>query len=919
MLRFNSRQSMRMLVLSIALLCLGMLFNEPAGAAEKITISGVVTADNNPVSGARIYFSIQDTYNYSDYRAEKAAKTKKDGSFEFTIDSDRLAGNRWISASVVVYSKKYAIGWAQLLRGSARENLKIKLGKAASVSGTVQDSNGNPIKNATVTIRHLNIGYMSRTPPIICEIHELTQKTGSDGIFELNNLPENINLGMLITAEDYGRVENMGVRSGYNDLQFILEPEGRIEGSVIYAPNGKPAKDVTIAVQNLDYTAGRYPHIVTTNRKGNFTLSHLKSGMYTVKVLQNDRSKEWVNDSVKNIAVESEQTTQNVNLSLIEGGIVTGTIGDKETGEPIEGQRVGARPDGMMSYSESFSAYTDKAGFYQLRVIPGKLRIYSSSPEGYTWSYESVTVDIKEGETVDGTDFLFSKGISITGKALSPDGSSVPGVVIIGGRNYRRGAMWQGMVTSDTEGNFTISGLNEGMTYSFKAENSEKRLRGNIEAEISPDNDIVIQLEKYETATVKGRIVSEQGSPLAGVEVWVYISERGGRSRTMTTNALTDRSGRYTVDSMIIGENYSLIARADRYADCEIPLPELTGEMPELEDVVMKVADHWIEGTVTDSEGSPVVGERLLIYDGSMGQKQAVTDTRGHYRIDYLSPTAETRLMIDSAEYGYYNFSNIKTNEQHDITLISPKYFLSGQIVNDEGKPVENAQISIEPRQHESGLIYRSTRTGANGEFDLPKLLDEKITLRVGHRELGQKFFEDVITNRENVTFVMEQEQPETESGSLVREIAGTGKGPVEGTPDLKVSQWLNCKPVTLADLKGKIVVLDFWTCSEKKCLDTLSKMKTIREKYGDKGVVVIGVHEFTENCEHLSKVIEEQGIEYRIAVDNKSSNEGSKGQTFEAYDVKRYSMNTIIDREGNVQSDVWDALLESKIRGMIR
>ena len=806
-----------------------------------------------------------------------------------------------------------------MLRGSARENLKIKLGKAASVSGTVQDIEGNPIKNAAVTIHNLHFGYTSRLPSIICEIPELTQKTGSDGIFELNNLPENINLGLLITAKDYAREENMGVRAGTNDLQFILEPEGRIEGSVMYAPDGKPVKEVTLALQNLDYSVERYPHIVTTDRKGIFTLSHLKPGMYSVTVLQNDRSKGWVNDSTKNITVEAEKTTQNVNLSLIRGGIVTGTISDKENGKPIEGQPVRAHLDGAMSSSVSFSAFTDEAGFYQLRVVPGKFRIYSSAPVGYSGSYESVTVDVKEGETVDFTDFQFSKGISVTGKTLSPDGSPVPGVVITGVRNYRRPGRWNGMVTSDTDGNFTISGLSEGMTYSFKAENSDKRLRGNIEAEITSGNDIVIQLEKYETATVKGRIVNEKASPFDGVEIRAMISERGGRSRTMTTIVLTDRSGRYTVDNMIIGEDYSLIARADRYVDFEIPLPELTSEMPGLEDVVMKVADHWIEGTVTDSEGSPVVGERLLIYDGSMSQKQALTDTRGHYRIDYLPPTADKRLMIDSAKYGYYMFSAVKTNEQYDITLIKPKYSLSGQIVNDEGKPVENAQISIDPRQHKSGLIYRGSRTGANGDFDLPRLLDEKITLRVGHQDYGQKFFEDVITNRENVTFVMEQEQPEAESGSTVREFAGAGKGPVEGTPDLKVSQWLNCEPVTLADLKGKIVVLDFWTCSEKKCINTLSKMKAIREKYGDKGVVVIGIHEFTENCEHLSKIIEEYGIEYRIAVDNKSSNEGSKGETFDTYDVKRYSMNTIIDREGNVQSDIWDALLESKIRRLVQ
>jgi len=67
--------------------------------------------------------------------------------------------------------------------------------------------------------------------------------------------------------------------------------------------------------------------------------------MYAVTVLRNYSSKEWVNASVKNTVVEAGKTTQNVSLSLIKCGVVTGTISDKETGEPIEGHRVNARPD----------------------------------------------------------------------------------------------------------------------------------------------------------------------------------------------------------------------------------------------------------------------------------------------------------------------------------------------------------------------------------------------------------------------------------------------------------------------------------------------------------------------------------------------------------------------------------------------
>ena len=68
---------------------------------------------------------------------------------------------------------------------------------------------------------------------------------------------------------------------------------------------------------------------------------------------------------------------------------------------------------------------------------------------------------------------------------------------------------------------------------------------------------------------------------------------------------------------------------------------------------------------------------------------------------------------------------------------------------------------------------------------------------------------------------------------------------PVEGTmPELNGAvEWLNSPPLTRAQLRGKVVLVDFWTYSCINCLRALPYVKAWAKKYEDQGLVVIGVH----------------------------------------------------------------------------
>ena len=98
---------------------------------------------------------------------------------------------------------------------------------------------------------------------------------------------------------------------------------------------------------------------------------------------------------------------------------------------------------------------------------------------------------------------------------------------------------------------------------------------------------------------------------------------------------------------------------------------------------------------------------------------------------------------------------------------------------------------------------------------------------------------------------------------------------PVEGNlPPLDGAvQWLNSPPLDAQALKGKVVLVDFWTYSCINCLRTLPYLKAWAEKYRDQGLVVIGAHApefaFERNVGNVSKAMKDLGINYPVAIDN--------------------------------------------------
>jgi thiol-disulfide isomerase/thioredoxin len=98
---------------------------------------------------------------------------------------------------------------------------------------------------------------------------------------------------------------------------------------------------------------------------------------------------------------------------------------------------------------------------------------------------------------------------------------------------------------------------------------------------------------------------------------------------------------------------------------------------------------------------------------------------------------------------------------------------------------------------------------------------------------------------------------------------------PVEGSlPSLAgATEWLNSPPLTAAGLRGKVVLVDFWTYTCINWLRTLPYVRAWAEKYKDYGLVLIGVHtpefDFEHDLDNVRRAVKDLRVDYPVAIDN--------------------------------------------------
>jgi thiol-disulfide isomerase/thioredoxin len=111
--------------------------------------------------------------------------------------------------------------------------------------------------------------------------------------------------------------------------------------------------------------------------------------------------------------------------------------------------------------------------------------------------------------------------------------------------------------------------------------------------------------------------------------------------------------------------------------------------------------------------------------------------------------------------------------------------------------------------------------------------------------------------------------------------------------------EWLNSPPLTADGLKGKVVLIDFWTYSCINCLRAIPYVRAWAEKYKDQGLVVIGVHApefaFEKSIDNVRRAVSDLAIRYPVAIDNDYA-------IWRAFNNQYWPAHYFIDAQGRVR-----------------
>ena len=142
-----------------------------------------------------------------------------------------------------------------------------------------------------------------------------------------------------------------------------------------------------------------------------------------------------------------------------------------------------------------------------------------------------------------------------------------------------------------------------------------------------------------------------------------------------------------------------------------------------------------------------------------------------------------------------------------------------------------------------------------------------------------------------------------TVSGCKGKEMLGSNRtGTVAPElPDYSAEKWVNSEPLDMQELRGKIVMIDFWEYTCVNCIRTLPYVTEWHKRYADYGLVIIGVHtpefEFCKNRENVERAVDDFEIEYPVVLDNDY-------EIWRAYDNHYWPRKYIIDTNGYIVYD---------------
>lgn len=181
--------------------------------------------------------------------------------------------------------------------------------------------------------------------------------------------------------------------------------------------------------------------------------------------------------------------------------------------------------------------------------------------------------------------------------------------------------------------------------------------------------------------------------------------------------------------------------------------------------------------------------------------------------------------------------------------------------------------------------------------FSIDRKFQSYILDRFPQYGVGLTQFEDNDAVNNQLEKLQNEPMDESKRGKPMSDFLASDLGKA---PDfVQGGEWINSDALTMEGLRGKVVLVDFWTYTCINCIRTIPYLKDWHSKYNDKGLVIVGVHtpefEFEKNIENVKKSVEDFGLEYPIMQDNNYA-------TWRAYANRYWPAKYLVDKNGRIR-----------------
>jgi hypothetical protein len=629
----------------------------------------VVSPDGKAVKNATIYYF---QYPRGDVAApttrRDAPTTRSDDNGNYLFS--QVDGN----GELVATADGFGLGTAP--NAMDRSRPQITLTHGTDVTLTFLTTDKKPAAGVAISLDQLN-GPRAMSNLWIPQGYRSpwSATTDANGICTIRGLPQEGQASFSVDDERFAGLTYRDQVMLAGDPKTQADPiqlfaAATISGKVTNSSTGAPAAGIAVDAETNESS----PTSAITAADGTYTLKQLRPGQYIVAIRPDPNlEKSWTAKAVENIAIPAGAAKTGIDLSLIPGVILTGSVVAADDGSPVAGVPIGvygpAHPrDG--NYVESVN--TDAAGHFTARVPPGEQLVYimSDTPaDGFGRpSPDNKTVTIADGATAS-VDFRLPRVMMspIKGKVVDPDGNPVAGATVYAASD--QSPMFQNNpITAGADGTFQTMPMIRAGRIEIRAKSGSMATPKAMILTRASTGDVVVQLEKDALGSIAGRVVDAQGQPLKGARI--EIITQTPRFSFGTDAGATDEKGNYKADSLWADSNYIIEANCNGYGQASSSQLHLQpGQTTTTHDLTLFKRDSVVAGVLLDGNNKPVAGQRIYVNGPRTGYNNLTTDSAGKFNCTVVSGD---RLTVFYYVGRGYNRQSAKAGDQNIVLHTSP-------------------------------------------------------------------------------------------------------------------------------------------------------------------------------------------------------------------------------------------------------